>query len=373
MVLATGSFAHAESPVRLRIVSWNVWGVPAITTRLDERMAALPDAVAGLEPDIVCFQELWEARHAESVSKRLGERGFREFRRFEAPAGLTGLFVASKLPLSGGTFRRFSIGRMPHSFWHLDWMVEKGVADVSVLTAVGELRIENTHLQAQYRTDRYAADRLAQAAELVLGNRERASEPLIVVGDFNGSGDELPRRVLRDLGALEDTNPSSSEDSVYVRGNRHTSIRVVSVKSVLGEAVPLGNGSKEPLSDHAALLVELELGRCTDCRSERRVASATRAAAIESLERAADSTPFRVVLALLTALALLVLSVSWRRRLGRLTAGRRLRVFVRLLAFALLGAAFVWTSYLGVYYYPTRSKVLRQIADQLESEGSVGL
>ena len=140
-VLASSSIARAESPVRLRIVSWNVWGVPAITTHLDERMAALPDAIAGLEPDVVCLQELWEARHAESVSKRLGERGFREFRHFEAPSGPTGLFVASKLPLGKGVFRRFSSARTPHSFWHLDWMVEKGVADVSVLTALGELHI----------------------------------------------------------------------------------------------------------------------------------------------------------------------------------------------------------------------------------------
>jgi hypothetical protein len=256
---------------------------------------------------------------------------------------------------------------MPHSFWHLDWMVEKGVGSVTVETPLGPLRLENTHLQAQYRTDRYGPERLAQAAEIVLMNRELTNEPLVVAGDFNGDGGELPRRALRDLGGLLDARPSSTQDSVYVRGGRDSSIRIVSARPVLGESFALASGVREPLSDHQALLVELELGRCAGCPTLRRVTSATRAASVASLERAADGTPFRIAFALFTSLALLVLGLSWKRRSGRLVAGPKWRVGLRLSGFALLVAGFVWSSYLGLVYYPTRSTALRQIARHIES------
>jgi endonuclease/exonuclease/phosphatase family metal-dependent hydrolase len=363
--LVSSPAARAESPIRLRLVTWNVWGVPLITTDLDERLAALPDALAALEPDIVCLQELWTARHIESVSARLSQRGLRHFRRFESPDGVTGLIVASKLPLGAAVFRPFSFGRMPHSFWHLDWLVEKGVADVTVETPLGALRLQNTHLQAQYRTDGYGAERLAQAVEVVLGSRDRANEPLVVAGDFNGPGDDLPRRTLRDLGGFADAAPHSSEDSVYVRGAGEVSLRIVSARTALAGSVSLENGEKQPLSDHAALVVELELTRCVGCAPPRRVVSGTRAAAKSSLERAADITPFRVVLALATAAAQLAFGVAFVRRSGKLTSGSRRRVALRALVLALLAAGFVWSAYLGAFYYPSRANLLRRIAGEL--------
>ncbi|HVR21063.1 MAG TPA: endonuclease/exonuclease/phosphatase family protein [Polyangiaceae bacterium] len=366
-VLATSSAIRAETPLRLRVVSWNVWGVPVITPRLDERIQAIPDALAALEPDIVCLQELWEPRHSELVSKRLAARGFRDFHRFDGPRGRSGLFVASRWPLRGGAFRPFSIGRMPHSLWHLDWMVEKGVGDVIVQTPLGALRLENTHLQAQYRTDRYAAERLAQAVEIVLGDRERTDEARLLAGDFNGGGDELPRHTLRDLGNLEDASPASDEDSVYARSGRDMAVRVVSARTHLPMLLDPENGGMEALSDHAAVVVELELTRCADCARTPRVVSTTRAAAVASLERAADSTPFRVVLALLSAGTLLVLGVAAKRRMGVVTRGSRRRVALRVLALAILAACFVWCSYLGALYYPTRAKLLRQVAGELAS------
>ncbi|HEX6764276.1 MAG TPA: GIY-YIG nuclease family protein, partial [Polyangiaceae bacterium] len=335
--LALASTGRAETSMKLRVLTWNVWGVPVITSHLDERLAAVPDAVLGLEPDVVFFQELWTAKHAESVARRLSGRGFRDVRRFESTEGVTGLVVASKLPLENAVFRPFEIGRTPHSLWHLDWMVSKGLASAVVETPFGPLTLENTHLQAQYRTDRYDAERLAQASEIVLSNRERSADALLIAGDFNGRGDELPRRALRDLAALEDANPSG-EDSVFVRGSRTLAVRVVSVRKALDEPWKLASGS-EPLSDHAALLVELELSRCADCRPIRRVTSATRTATVSSLERAADITPFRVILSLSTTGALVVLAVGLRRRFGAFLAPTRGKTALRLVLFGLIASA----------------------------------
>ncbi len=366
VALTCAPSAWGETPLRLRVVTWNVWGVPVITTRLDERMAALPDAIATLEPELVVLQELWTKEHADRLTKRLAERGFRDARWFAGAGGATGLFVASKLPLGAHAFRPFSLGEIPHSFWHLDWLVEKGVADVVVRTPLGELGLEATHLQAQYRTDAYAVERLAQAVELVTGDPKRATEARILAGDFNGRADELPRRVIRDLGGFEDALPASDEDTVYVRGGGDLAIRVVGVRSAFAEPVALSSGARERLSDHTAVVVDLELSRCTACPAKARVTSATRAAAQSSLERAADSAPFRIALWLFTALALLVLGIGWKRRVGSFTAGPRRRVAGRLIALVLLGAAFVWTAYLGAFYYPTRATALRDVARKLE-------
>jgi endonuclease/exonuclease/phosphatase family metal-dependent hydrolase len=370
-LLATTTAARAEAPVRLRVVTWNVWGVPYITPELDERLAKIPEAVAALEPDVVCFQELWEGRHAESVVKQLAQRGLPHAQRFAGPGGRTGLFVASKWPLGEAAFRPFSLGRMPHTLWHLDWMVEKGVAGVLVRTPAGDLRLLNTHLQAQYRTDEYGAERLAQAVELVLGSRTRANEALLVTGDFNGRGDELPRQAIRDLAELEDATPGSNEDAVYARGGRDLAVRILSAKTALDEAVLVEHGVAIPLSDHAAVVVDLELSRCSACERSRRVASTTKSATLRSLDRAAEITPFRVTLALLTAGALFVLGVGWKRRVGVLTRGPRGRVVLRVLGFALLGVAFVWCAYLGTTYYPTRASKLRAVAAELAADPSL--
>ncbi|HEY3500197.1 MAG TPA: endonuclease/exonuclease/phosphatase family protein, partial [Polyangiaceae bacterium] len=322
-----------------------------------------PEAVAALEPDVVCFQELWETRHAASISNAFAARGLRHARHFDGPGGRTGLFVASRWPIREAAFRPFSVGRMPHSLWHLDWMVEKGVADVLVRTPAGDVRLENMHLQAQYRTDAYGAERLAQAIELVLGGRGRTDEALLVVGDFNGRGDELPRRALRDLGELEDANPQSSEDSVYARGGRELAVRIAGARAALSEGFRLEDGVTRPLSDHAAVVVDLELSPCSPCERARRNVSATRSAATASLERAADVTPLRATLAILAAAALLVFGVALGRQ--SIAAASRRRIVLRRLGFALLAAGFVWCFYLGTVYYPTRAKLLRRIAAEL--------
>ena len=364
-LLAFSKSARADVPVRLTVLTWNVWGVPAITAHLDERLAAVPDAAAALEPDVIFFQELWEAKRAEDVAKRLSARGFAYFTRFESTAGSTGLAVASKLPLRDPAFRPFAIGRIPHTVWHLDWLVAKGLASAVVETPLGPLLLEDTHLQAQYRYDRYEAERLAQAAEILLMDREHSDRPLVLAGDFNSSGTELPRRVLRDLGGFEDATPSAREDSVYARSGAGLAIRVLSARTALGGPVPLGNGAALPLSDHAALLVELELSSCARCSPPRRVASATRSAAVSSLERAVAITPFRVALSLLTALTLLVLAVGWKRRMKRIADGRRGRLLLRAAGFVALCAAIVWSSYLGAVYYPHRAAALRDAASAL--------
>src|SRR4051794_33966250 len=71
LLLALSAVAQAEAPVKLRVLTWNVWGVPLVSTHLQARMRALPDAIAALEPDVILLQELWQKDHGELVARGL--------------------------------------------------------------------------------------------------------------------------------------------------------------------------------------------------------------------------------------------------------------------------------------------------------------
>jgi hypothetical protein len=43
--------------VRLRVVTWNVWGVLWLTPRREERLAIIAREAAALKPDLICSVE----------------------------------------------------------------------------------------------------------------------------------------------------------------------------------------------------------------------------------------------------------------------------------------------------------------------------
>ncbi|HWA72555.1 MAG TPA: endonuclease/exonuclease/phosphatase family protein [Polyangiaceae bacterium] len=358
-----------EDGVKLRVLSFNVWGVPRITPELEGRMRALPGAIAGEGADLVLLQELWEPAHAEAVARALREKGYGYALYWAQPArGETGLFAAAKWPLTPIGFQRYAAGRLPHSFWHLDWLVSKGVASFWLETPLGRVLVENTHLQAQYRTDRYEGERLSQACELVFANRRYADSALILGGDFNSGAAESPRRTLAALGGLVDAYPSAGDDTVYARSGGGLALRVLAGRAVLSEPLRLDNGAVLALSDHRAVRVDFALSRCSSCPRAAPRDSAAQRAAVSDLERAAATTHGRVALSLLAALASAFVAVFWRRQRRRARPTRIGRGVYRLgMAFLMLG--FVWSFYLASVYYPLRGHTLHGILRALEREG----
>jgi endonuclease/exonuclease/phosphatase family metal-dependent hydrolase len=359
--------AHAEAPVPLRVLSWNVWGLPAVSTNLEQRMAALPDAIAKLEPDIILLQEIWAETDGATVRQGLERHGYRYATHLaHTEAGMTGLFTASKLPLKYVGFLPFASGRVGHSFWHLEWIAAKGVGSFLVETPLGEIQVQNTHLQAQYETDDYAAERLSQASQILLMGQNRR-QSLVLGGDFNTGAEELPRRAFFDLGALRDTTPSPLPDTIFVRSGWTTQIRVVGTHQALTEAVRLNNGVTTELSDHPAVVVDLELSVCSACVPAVAGDLRTRKTAHAALIAAAAITPWRVSLALsLAASLLLVAALFFRYTQARRGRTMRFTIFRRT-GLALLATGFIWTAYLGALYYPARAKALRLVAQELET------
>ncbi len=357
--------AHADAPERLRVLTWNAWGLPAVSTNLEARMAALPDAIAKLDPDVVLLQEIWAESDGLTIKRGLDRHGYHYTSHLaHTQYGMTGLFTASKLPLKNVGFLPFASGRIGHSFWHLEWIASKGIGTFLVQTALGAVEVQNTHLQAQYDTDSYDAERLSQASEILLMHQDW-SHPLVLGGDFNSGAEELPRQALLDLDELRDTTPSPRPDTIYVRSGGNLRIRVVETRQALTEPVRLENGVTTVLSDHPAVVVDLELSPCSDCARAAVVDPGMRETARSALVTAADITPGRMTWALGAAASLLALSVSFFRR-TRMLRSRSFRFrFFRRTSLALLVTGFVWTAYLGAFYYPARAKALRLVAQEL--------
>lgn len=358
---------QAEAPLPLRVLSWNVWGLPAVSTNLEARIAALPGAIAKLEPDIILLQELWAESDGVKVKQGLERHGYHYSSHLaHTEAGMTGLFAAAKLPLKNVGFLPFASGRIGHSFWHLEWIASKGVGSFLVQTRLGDLQVQNTHLQAQYETDDYAAERLSQASQILLLSQNRATS-LVLGGDFNTGAEELPRRAFFDLGALRDTTPSPLPDTIFVRSGAATQLRIVRTQQALTEPVLLANGVRVELSDHPAVVVDLELSSCTECAPVASGNLGTRKTAHTALMAAAAITPWRVSLALSSAASLLAVTVwLFRRMRAEEQRSPRSRI-VRQTGLALLAVGFIWTAYLGALYYPARAKALRLVAQELET------
>ena len=156
---------------------------------------------------------------------------------------------------------------------------------------------------------------------------------------------------------------------MFVRNGGTVAVRIVGTRHALTEPVLLENGVTTVLSDHPAVVVDLELSACTAC-APTAVDPSKREPAHNALLTAAAITPWRVTLALSSAASFLWAAIVLRRR-TRALSGRPLWLMAfRRLSLVLLATGFVWTTYLGVLYYPARAKALRLVAHELESAPS---
>ncbi|HET9957173.1 MAG TPA: endonuclease/exonuclease/phosphatase family protein [Polyangiaceae bacterium] len=356
--VTSGDFA-----ANLRVLSWNVWAVPWVSPDLERRLRELPVALCRPAPDIIVLQELWEAEFGVRLARALREQGFIYSHHFASTAqGQTGLFVAARFPLLEPSYVPFETGRWPHTAWHLDWLVSKGLARYRLRVAGREIALGNTHLQAQYRTDSYSAERLEQATDIA---EQVAQEhaPLILAGDFNSASSDPARRVLRDVAGFDDALPRAALDTILVRDGAAVGLRVRAARLLEIPSYRARNGELLPLSDHAPVFVELMLG--TPSKLPLSSAEQARVDATRALREAAELNAHKawrwgaaaVVLALLTAWV--VRRSGWLRRAP--TARFRRRILVLGGAFALaLGT--IWTSYLSLLYYPRLAHDLERAA-----------
>jgi len=350
-----GSAPALAGEATVDLLSYNVWAVPyGISPNIEARLQAIATEIVGRGPDLVALQELWRTEDAEAVGARLAEAGYQHHHFGPGSGGPddekgSGLFIASRWPISEVSFEAFSAGHTPHIPWHVDWMATKGVAAVRVQSPVGPLVVADTHLQATYLTGNYDFVQLAQALSLSRRLHDLSQdEPLFLVGDLNASPRSLPVDVIIAQLGLVPAQPNYEIDHILGRPGRHLGIELEQAASVLEEPVRY-EGGEGPLSDHPCLVARYRLFPCEDClepASSPPVALAQRIAA--QLESERHVSDIWVVAGRVSALVILVTAALLYRRLGR---ERRLSASAGSL---LLFFTALYLAYLGFYFAPAR-------------------
>lgn len=269
LVLAFCLPARADDQeLEVRVLTFNVWGVPLVSTHRAARWRALEPAIKVLDPKIVALQEVFYDEDVEALSAMFRRLGFEHVFRHPHRVG-GGLLTASRFPIRSARFEAYRAAGRPHSIARPDFWAGKGIAILELETPLGLLRFANSHLHAQYgRPEEFKPTVLAQAIQaseslealgLQPGAPAGSRPPLILGGDINSAWDDLPFQVLAARAALLPAAPELGIDALFSRSGSELSIRSRGARSVFAEPVELDDGVRQTLSDHKGIVGDFTL------------------------------------------------------------------------------------------------------------------
>jgi endonuclease/exonuclease/phosphatase family metal-dependent hydrolase len=246
-------------PLRMRVVTWNLWGILWLTPRRAERMQIIAREIVKLKPDIVGFQEVFVQSDRDLLTTALRDAGLPHARYF--PSGLvgSGLLLVSRYPIESDGFIRYAENGRPEAVHHGDWWAGKGLS-LSTLRLPDHslLYVGNTHMHARYREGLYRATQLAQAQQLIPWAKrvQETNAPTLWLGDWNNKPDN---DILAPLAASGGWNLLTADktaiDHIFASGAAWE-WHVLNQGKLTGR---LESDPKVPWSDHAARWIEVEL------------------------------------------------------------------------------------------------------------------
>lgn len=176
------------SETSLKLITWNIWGLPLATPMREERIAAIAQMVAASGADIVCFQEVFLEADRHTLCAALAKAGLPHWRYFSSAPFGSGLLTLSRYPIEDAVFLRYAKGGNPLAVKYGDWWAGKGAGVVTLkIPDFGKICVINTHLHASYEKHSYTEVRASQLAELMaLAKRAGAGQmPVLLLGDLN--------------------------------------------------------------------------------------------------------------------------------------------------------------------------------------------
>ena len=239
--------ADAESPQRLRVLTYNIHHAEGVDRKLD--LQRIADTIKQVAPDIVALQEVDKgATRSENVDQPV------------ELARLTGMQVVfgGNIKLQGGDYGNAVLSKLPikkqqnHALPNVAAGEQRGVLELEIELPgkSGNLRFLATHLD--HRSD--DAERLLSAKAINALVAPAPDQPAILAGDLNAVPESEVLKLFRTVwtGPLDKLTipvgkPARQIDYVlYKPAGRWKTVEA----KVLDEAVA---------SDHRALLVVLEL------------------------------------------------------------------------------------------------------------------
>jgi endonuclease/exonuclease/phosphatase family metal-dependent hydrolase len=286
MPAIAGRARFTESAMNIRLISWNLHGIPFLARRRERMMTAL---MATLErrPDIVAFQEVWGDADARQISERADAELMRTVKvpgvYSSPPGGLVVLYRDAVWQVLRHEFRHYEAHGPAWRLWEGDGVAGKGIQHVRLLhrETRSEFSLLNTHLQSQYPEYNrlYERERESQIQQLAATASEvSGGRPVIGVGDFN----TLPSERL--YGVLTTSWCDMTIKARAAAGKRATTYEDGGggawLDYVLGRRDPgcafdadvrlLRNARRDdPFSDHHGLAATVSLIGVSDCGESR--------------------------------------------------------------------------------------------------------
>ncbi|OBZ79052.1 Inositol phosphosphingolipids phospholipase C [Grifola frondosa] len=210
------------SNTRLRLLTLNCWGLKYVSSHRAERIAAIANALAASDYDVITLQELWVFADYEHVRATVHEKlPYAKF--FYSGALGAGLVIFSRFPILAATIHPYSLNGSPIDVIAGDWFVGKAAASILFMHPVlGQVQLFDTHLFAKggdQGPDHHKAHRLVNAWEFAKLARQAADlgRYVIAAGDFNSIPGTLPMSIIADHAGLTDawaaTHPYASPAS----------------------------------------------------------------------------------------------------------------------------------------------------------------
>ncbi|PIZ43650.1 hypothetical protein CO181_00490 [candidate division WWE3 bacterium CG_4_9_14_3_um_filter_43_9] len=270
--------------MHLRVLSFNLLGIPLISKNFDFRMKTIPLEVAKLAPDIVCFQEVWLTKIKEILVSEMRPFGYHYYAALEVGVKIKGgLLTFSKYGIRDLAFTKF-INKS--SFWGdrlMDSTFYKGFLDSRIIIGKEEISVINLHLSANYSDEFVRQNHYFQQVEeqvsMLIPYVEKISRnvPVILTGDFNLAPHSLfynklvhYLNLLDSMGAVQDPTElpcaliqthrlsnrkiSRRSDYIFIRRQPKTNI---SGQIVLNQKYKNPQGEEVYLSDHFGVLAEI--------------------------------------------------------------------------------------------------------------------
>lgn len=178
----------------LNVLSYNVHLFPRTISKLkrimepnappydESRVTALKDNIRATNPDVICFNEMWDIHVADRIAEDLSDVFPHSHRAPVLKRALStdmigsGLMILSKYPIEDPQFVKYN-----KSAW-TDSLMEKGYLAVTI----NNVRIFSTHMQSIHLLAYFRQDNIRQLMEGINAYRQRhPRKHVLAIGDIN--------------------------------------------------------------------------------------------------------------------------------------------------------------------------------------------
>jgi sphingomyelin phosphodiesterase 2 len=199
----------------LRVLTYNVNGIPFVTQNWDLKRKAIGRRLREGGYDLIALQEAWRDPDARELAEA---SGLPYATRYERGFGVgTGLLILSRYPILEQHEREFTLRPSALRWMQGESVANKGVLMVRVEAPGGPLDVYTAHPVAAYSDAKYGTLRWTQLFELAeaIGDWSK-DRPYLLLGDLNTAPGDEGYGFLRDLLGLEDACLEHGKDTCGV-------------------------------------------------------------------------------------------------------------------------------------------------------------